>query len=175
MDVWERTATRLHFNLDFRLNSQSLAACITPEPSIGGTAWPNFRLANEEWEEAVALWANSTLGLMSFWWIGSRQQLGRARLTISSLPRLLALDPRQLAEAQVSKAKALFREFRDRPFKPANEAYRCETRRALDRAVLVDLLGLSDSMLEPLDILRNEWCGEPTVHAGKSTRFPGQG
>ena len=175
MDVWERTATRLHFNLDFRLNSQSLAACITPEPSIGGRAWPNFRLANEQWEEAVALWANSTLGLMSFWWIGSRQQLGRARLSISSLPRLLALDPRQLAEAQVSKAKALFREFRDRPFKPANEAYRCETRRALDRAVLVDLLGLSDSMLEPLDILRNEWCGEPTVHAGKSTRFPGQG
>ena len=29
--VWE-TATRLHFNRDFRLNSQSLAACLTPEP-----------------------------------------------------------------------------------------------------------------------------------------------
>ena len=43
IDVWE-TASRLHFNLDFQLNSQSLAACLTSERSIGGTAWPNFRV-----------------------------------------------------------------------------------------------------------------------------------
>ena len=50
LDVWD-TATRLHFNRDFRLNSQSLAACLTSEPSIGGRAWPNFRLTNGEGEE----------------------------------------------------------------------------------------------------------------------------
>ena len=33
-----RTATRLHFNLDFQVNSQSLAACATPDRAIGGRA-----------------------------------------------------------------------------------------------------------------------------------------
>ena len=170
-NVWERTATRLHFNLDFQLNSQGLAACLTPGPTIGGRAWPNFRLANEDWDEAMALWANTTLGLMSFWWIGSRQQLGRANLTISSLTGLAVMDPRTLDAEQVGQSKELFRSFQARTFKPANEAYRCETRQALDRGVLVDLLGQPKSVLAPLDVLRNRWCNEPTVHGGKSTRF----
>ena len=36
--VWKRTASRLHANQDFRLNSQSLAMCITPEKCLGGRA-----------------------------------------------------------------------------------------------------------------------------------------
>ena len=35
-------ASRLHANLDFRLNSQSLAMCLTPEKCLGGRAWPNI-------------------------------------------------------------------------------------------------------------------------------------
>ncbi len=42
VDAWERTAGRLHCTLDFQINSQSFAACLTPEPCIGGAAWPNF-------------------------------------------------------------------------------------------------------------------------------------
>ena len=173
--VWERAGTRLHFNRDFRVNSQSLAACLTSKPAIGGTAWPSFRLANEDWEETVALWANSTLGLMSFWWIGSRQQLGRARLTISRLPKLAVLDPRSLTESQIRQAKTLFREFQARPFRPANEAYRCDARRDLDRAILVELLAMPAAVLDSLDLLRAQWCAEPTVHGGKSTRIPPTG
>ena len=41
---------------------------------------------------------------------------------------------------------------------------------ALDRAVLVDLLELPESVLEPLAVLRTQWCCEPTVHGGKATR-----
>lgn len=54
--------------------------------------------------------------------------------------------------------------------RPANEAYHDETRQALDRAILVDLLGLPETILEPLRVLREQWCSEPTVHGGKSTR-----
>ena len=35
------TASRAHVNLDFRFNSQPLAAAFTEQESIGGTAWPN--------------------------------------------------------------------------------------------------------------------------------------
>ncbi len=169
-DVWE-TATRLHFNRDFRLNSQSLAACLTPEPSIGGRAWPNFSVEGDpRREEALALWANTTLGLICFWWVAGRQQQGRAILTITGLPSLHALDVRTLDMRQLGIAARIFEDFRDWTFLPANEAYRDDTRKALDRAVLCDLLGLPETILEPLDVLRAQWCAEPTVHGGKSTR-----
>lgn len=167
--VW-RTASRLHLNRDFRLNSQSLAACATPGRTLGGTAWPNYLLADDSWEAPVLLWANSTLGLMSFWWLGSLQQQGRARITISRLPKLLTLDPRELDSGQLAAANSIFDEFREVEFLPANEAYRDENRMALDREVLTVVLGLPNELLDPLGLLRRQWCGEPTVHGGKATR-----
>lgn len=171
--VW-KTATRLHFNLDFQVNSQPLAACLTPAVAIGGRAWPNFRLQEERWEKVLALWANTTLGLIGFWWRGTRQHQGRAVLTITRLRQLPMLDPRQLSKAQIEHAQMLFDEFTVREFLPANEAYRDSARMALDEAVLVDLLKLNPEVLEPLGVLRRQWCAEPTVHGGKGTR-PGGG
>ncbi len=166
--VW-RTATRLHFNRDFRINSQSLAACVTPDRAVGGRAWPNFRLQDARWDEALALWANCTLGLMAFWWAGSRQQQGRAVMTVSELPKLMVLDPRRRPEAWLARAAAIFARFRDAELKPANEAYRDDARHALDRAVLVELAGLPEEALEAFENLRLQWCSEPSVHGGKST------
>ena len=171
VSVWKRTASRLHFNRDFRINSQSLTACLTPNKAIGGTAWPNFILDQEEWTLPLVLWSNTTLGLLAFWWVGTRQQQGRARLTISQLPRLTVLDPRSLSEDQLAQAEAIFEQFRGKEFLPANEAYRDDARQALDRAVLVDLLHLPEGILEPLGILRDQWCAEPSVHGGKKTRI----
>ena len=156
--------------MDFQLNSQSLAACLTPGKSIGGRAWPNFMADRLEWEKPLALWANSTLGMIGFWWLGMRQQQGRAMLTISRLPDLLALDARALSEEQSARAQSVFADFRDRKMLPANEAYRDPVRQELDRALLVDVLGLPEEILDGLAALRDSWCAEPTVHGGKSTR-----
>ena len=175
IDVWE-TATRLHFNRDFRLNSQSLAACLTPEQSIGGRAWPNFHVEGDpRREQALALWTNTTPGLIAFWWLGTRQHAGRVSVTITMLPSLPVLDVQTLTESQLRLAARLFSEFASRDLLPANEAYRDETRQDLDRAVLCELLGLPASILEPLSLLRRQWCEEPTVHGGKSTRPGGPG
>lgn len=168
-DVW-KTATRLHFNRDFRLNSQSLAACLTPSSALGGRAWPNFLMKNRRDEIVTVLWANTTLGLILFWWFGTTQQAGRSNLTISRLPNLPALDGRAMSDAQHALAQGIFEDFRARAFLPANEAYRDQTRQALDEAVLVELLGLPRTVLDPLALLRTQWCGEPTVHGGKATR-----
>ena len=169
-EVWKRSAARLHFNLDFRLNSQSLAACLTAEPVIGGAAWPSFEPLDERWTLPLLLWANTTLGLMCFWWTGARQHQGRARLTITALPDLPVLDPRRLGGGRLEAAEGIFDDFRRRELLPANEAYRDQARRRLDRAVLVDLLGLPEEILGSLDVLRRQWCSEPSVHGGKSTR-----
>ena len=171
VDRWRQAASQLHFNRDFRINSQSLAACLTPEPAIGGRAWPSFLLDRSEWELPVILWANTTLGLMSFWWKGSRQHQGRASMTLSRLPELPVLDPRQLGEGQIQQSHEIFAEFQHHPLLPANEAYRDPVRADLDRAVLVRLLGLSEGIEESLRLLRDQWCAEPSVHGGKGTRI----
>ena len=169
--VWNASASRLHFNRDFQINSQSLTACLTPAKAIGGRAWPNFNPEREEWILPLVLWCNTTLGLLAFWWAGTRQQQGRACLTITQLPQLTVLDPRTLSEDQFAKAADIFESFKEREFLPANEAYRDDVRQDLDRAVLVDLLRLPDGVMEALAILRDQWCAEPSVHGGKKTRI----
>ena len=91
-------------------------------------------------------------------------------LTISRLPSLTVLDPRRLSAPQLEAARLIFDNFKGRELLPANEAYRDDVRRALDRALFTDVLSLPEALLEPLDALRQSWCAEPTVHGGKGTR-----
>lgn len=170
LQIWD-TASRLHLNRDFRLNSQPLAACFTDTPCIGGRAWPTFKLHDENWDKTIILWANTTLGLISFWWVGSLQQQGRSILAITRLSELVTLDPRSLTDNQLILADEIFTQFREKTFLPANEIWRDENRRLLDEAVFVDLLGFNRNKIMPsLAILRDQWCREPSVHGGKSTR-----
>ena len=171
---WNRAASRLHSNLDFRMNSQSLAMCLTPERCLGGTAWPNVIPREPLYEMPLLLWSNSTLGLILFWWQGTRQQQGRARITITKLPEMPVLDPRTLTKEQTDRCRDMFQGFKDRVFLPANEAYRDDTRKALDRALFLgsaSVLQLDPELEEGLDLLRDQWCAEPSVHGGKATRI----
>ena len=167
--TWERTASRLHSNRDFQLNSQSLAMCITPEETLGGRAWPNVLPHRDDWMWPLLLWANSTLGLMMYWWQGTRQQQGRSNITISRLPELTVLDARCLSASQLQQCQAVCDEFRSRSLLPANEAYRDPVRKELDSA-LWDILELPRNLLSNLDLVREQWCAEPSVHGGKRTR-----
>lgn len=106
---------------------------------------------------------------MTFWFHGSRQQPGRSIITPSRLLDLPILDVSQLTEEQEVQCQAIFSRFEARSFLPANEAYRDETRIDLDRAI-VELLNLPTELNEGLDVLRLQWCQEPSVHAGKKTR-----
>ena len=83
-------------------------------------------------------------------------------MTIPHLPELLTLDVRQLSQVQIKHSHRIFADFLDHEFLPANEAYHDPARQALDQAVLIDLLGLTESVLEPLAVLRRQWCAEPT-------------
>ncbi len=170
--VWRITASHAHMNLEFRLNSQRLGACLTPKECIGGRAWPSFLAEASAWEVPVVLWLNTTLGLIGRWWVGSRQQQGRSILSVGRISEIPVLDCRALSSEVLSEASEVFARFRLREFLPANEAYRDETRQDLDQAVLCDLLGLPESILDPLATVRRQWCREPTVHGGKATRPP---
>ena len=170
--VFAESTSRLHINRDFQLNSQSLGACLTPEKSAGGRSWPNFLVTHVPVnkapviEKALLIWFNSTFGLMSYWWSGTRQQLGRSVVTISALPSLIALDTRELKQSHLDSMERIFEKFRERPFRPANEACEDENRIELDNDLL-DILGMPASFKEGLDLIRKQWCNEPSVHGGK--------
>ena len=170
---WQSTASRLHANRDFQLNSQSLAMCLTPEKCLGGRAWPNVIPHNERYEIPLVLWGNSTLGLLMHWWKGTRQQQGRSIITITALTDLPVLDLRTLSEEQVGHCREIYSRFSGRKFLPANEAYRDDTRQELDRELLFGMysvLKLDPDLEDSLDLLRRQWCAEPSVHGGKATR-----
>ncbi len=167
--IW-KSATRLHLNCDFQVNSQPLGACLTPGKAIGGRAWPSFAVTDLAWEAVIALWLNTTLGLVARWSVSTRQQQGRASLTVTTLGKVPVIDPRLLTAEQMSRWRTLADEVARRPMLPANEAYRDRDRQDLDYAVLVEILGLPDSVIDALGLLRRQWCEEPSVHGGKSTR-----
>ena len=165
-ELWN-TASRAHLTMDFRFTSQPLAAAITESPSIGGTAWPNITFPDARFDYPFAIWCNSTLGLLSFWWHSSRQQGGRGRTTLVTIESLPILDLRALTDDQLTTAQAIFDEFRNLELQPACLADADPNRARLDRRVICDLLGFADTIYQAVRRLSAKWCAEPSVHGGK--------
>ena len=168
-DVWS-TASHSHLNLDFRFNSQPLAACFTERKSIGGTAWPNIIFDDERYDHAFAVWSNSTLGLLMHWWHSSIQQPGRGRITISTAETLPILDLRALTQTQLATAQDIFHQFRHLDLQPAYQAHTDPNRALLDKRLICDLLGFGADVYEGVRLLAAKWCAEPSVHGGKGRR-----
>ena len=171
-DVW-KTATRSHYNRDLRFNSQSLIVAFTERPCIGGMAWPSVIFENQDHEYVFSLWCNSTLGLLLHWWVANKTQSGRGRTTVTGIPNIPTLDVTTLTGEQIAEAMAAFEEMRGRRFLPFDQIDEDPSRAELDRRLLVDVLGLPESLVEPdgpIDLLRRKLAREPQVHGGKKTR-----
>jgi hypothetical protein len=165
-EVWA-TASRVHINRDFRFNSQPLTAAITEQKSVGGRAWPNVAFTDARFDCLFALWCNSTLGLLSYWWHANKQQPGRGITTIRAAESLPVLDFRALSDTQFQAAYAIFDEFRELDLKPAYLADIDANRALLDRRVVCDLLGFDTATRDAVRRLAAKWCAEPSVHGGK--------
>ena len=145
--IWA-TASRAHQNLDFRFNSQPLTVAFTEQVSIGGTAWPNVLFDDRQFDYAFAVWGNSTLGLLCFWWRSNRQMAGRGRITIRGAETLPVLDLRCLTDEQLLMAEMIFDEFRDKDLLPAYLADADPNRALLDRRVICDLLAFDEEIYQ---------------------------
>lgn len=169
----QKTATRAHYNRDLRFNSQSLIVAMTERPAIGGRAWPSVILENQDHEYAFALWCNSTLGLLMHWWVSNKTQSGRGTTTVTGIPEIPTLDVTKLTPEQVADAKEIFESLGERRFLPFDQIDEDSARAELDRRLLVDVLGLPESLCEadgPIDLLRRKLAKEPQIHGGKKTR-----
>ena len=136
--IWE-TRSHAHHNRDFQFNANPLAVAFTERQTIGGRAWPSVKFESRPQETAYALWGNSILGLLGYWWHSSRQQAGRGIMPISAIRTMPTLDVTRLAPEQLAVAEAIFDDMRDAEFLPANEAYRDDSRKELDRRVITEM------------------------------------
>ena len=163
-------ATKLHISRDFSTSSNSLNACWTPVKSLGGRAWPSFQvnLNNAELcEKALVLWLNTTIGCIGRWWVSSRQQPGRSMMTVSTIPNIPTINLQELSEEQIEKMARLFDKYANIELLSAYLADRDDNRQAMDKELYIDILNLPESILEPLQIIRSQWCAEPSVRGSK--------
>ena len=170
--MWSEFATHLHMNQDFQINANATAAAFTERSSLGGTAWPTLKLTSREHEKALCIWLNSTPGMIIYWITSYRTQNGRGRTTVTAIPDIPVLDVTQFSPKQLSAAVDIFENLKAQHMLPANEAWRDPVRQELDQRLLTEVLGLDDRAVEQLDILRRQWCNEPTVTSTKKTGPP---
>jgi hypothetical protein len=167
--IWS-TASHVHFNYDFRFNSQSTVACYTTEKTIGGRAWPSILFNEPAYEKLFVLWANCTLGLASYWWHANKTQSGRGTITLTSIPGLPVYDFTQLSSKQLADANAMFDEFKRQTLRPVNELTKDSVREALDQSLISKIFRVPSSLLEaggPFDLFRRKFAAEPTITGGK--------
>lgn len=167
-EIWQR-ASRLHITKDFRFNSSATCAAITQRVSMGGTSWPNMMMKTPEMEKATCVWLNGTLGMINFWTMSNRTQSGRGRTTVKAIPDIPVLDFSKLSEQQIQAGVRIYDDLSKKKMLPANEAYHDLVRQELDRRIITEVLNLDDKAVEQLEILRNQWCMEPTVTGTKKT------
>ena len=123
---------------------------------------------DKEFDYAFAVWGNSTLGLLAYWWRSSRQQSSKARMTVRTADSLPVLDFRTLSDEQLATTAGIFDEFRELDLMPAYLADADPNRALLDRRVVCDLLGFDEGVYRGVRRLAAKWCAEPSVHGGKA-------
>jgi len=167
--VW-RTASHCHFNRDFRFNSQSTGMQFTPRRTIGGRAWLSLSLSSPELEKALVLWANTSFGMLLYWWHANKQQSGRGSIGKTQLLTLPILDVTKLTGRQLRAAVELFDSMSDKELKPLNEIDVDSIRKELDDSFAVKVLGLRREIIAaegPLELLRLKLSREPSIRGAK--------
>lgn len=138
-EVW-RTATRLHVNRGVDFRSQRLAAAYTREPTLGGRTWPNV-IVDEAYEKPIAVWCNSSLGMLVYYIVSADQQRGRGTMTKTAFQGFPVPDFRTADSDTIAKLGRLFDEYCAREMLPVNRMDQDMVRIGLDTR-MAEILGI---------------------------------
>ena len=160
---------RLMISINMRANSQPTPACILPEPAIAGKGWAGAATRNPDYEKPLALWLNTTMGLMTHWAACAQTQNGRSYATLNTVKGLPVPDLRKLRQDQIDRLNRIFDDHAHRELKPAAEAWQDPVRQNLDQLVLETLTSGEGTPSPALALAQAQWCLEPTVQGRKGT------
>ena len=153
--LWPK-AGRLLLGARFWLNTVRVVAMRSDRNVLASMWWP-IRVDDEASEKALALWLNSSVGLLALLATrnttrGAWVQMKKADLVGMPVPNLRALTPQQL-----QALSQLFDDVAEEEFERLPAMADCAARRRLDDG-LAEILGLPD-----LDGLRRLLASEPVV------------
>ena len=156
----------LFISRTLRMTTQALAAARTDGPAMGGRAWTALLSGDEDVKRALALWLNSSLGLLTRTGYAQTTQPGRATIAIGAIEEFPVPDFVASEHAR-AVARRDYEALAAGALLPAASAWRDEHRQAIDSAVL-DMIGLgrNEGAEAAVGVLRDKWRREPAVHGG---------
>ena len=170
--VWSQAGT-LQITRDVRYNSQPVMAVRTELRTLGVRAWHTLFVNEDDpvirprLEIALALWCNSTLGMLLHANHSNRAQEGRGQGNKGMLESLTMLDVRKLEAWQIEEALAMWQDFKDREFQPFYQCAVDPVRIQLDERIVRDLLGLGEDAVAAVARLRTLLACEPSIYGSK--------
>lgn len=175
--LWEQAST-LQITRDFQFNAQRVMATRTPIPTLGIRAWFSVSVSESDTstrnkqEIALALWLNSTLGVLQYGNQSNRTQVGRGTGSKAMLRAIPVLDVRNLQEWQLDAALAIWRDFQDKTFEPFHRCAVDANRIELDRRMMNDMIGLDGEAQEAMAQLRLALANDPSIRGDKAPALP---
>ena len=153
--LWEGSG-QLLVTERLRLNTARTIAMGIDRPVLSNVWWP-VRTESRDWEKALALWLNSSLGILTLLANRTTTEGGWVALKKVDLEKLPVLDVRALRTGQLQRLSELFDEISKMEFERLPGMVECPARAALDEG-LATVLGLPD-----LAGLRELLATEPVV------------
>ena len=176
--IWDQSG-RLQITRDVRYNSQRVMSVHTAIRALGVRAWFTLQVGDSDpvtrakEEITLALWCNSTLGMILHANHANRSQQGRGTGSKGMLETLMTLDVRELQPWQLEEAQLLWRDFRGRGFESFHKCAVDENRIELDERLVRDVLGLGEDAVASVARLRTFLASEPSIHGSKPPEIPG--
>ena len=153
--LWQQAAGLLVAER-LRLDTARVTAMLANVKVLSNVWWP-VRVEDESVEKALALWLNSTLGLLTFMAERTSTEGSWVAMKKADLEELPVLDTRRLSASQLQRLSNLFDEMAEAEFERLPGMVECPARRRLDDGVS-EILGLPD-----LGNLRRLLASEPVV------------
>ena len=153
--LWPK-AGRLLVSERLWLETTRVVAMRSDRRVLSNVWWP-VRVEDEATEKAIAVWLNSSLGLLTILAQRTSTRGGWVAMKKADLEELPVLDTRQLSLSQLQAMADLFDEMVESEFERLPGMATCQSRRALDDG-LSQILGLPD-----LGTLRALLASEPVV------------
>ena len=177
--IWSQ-AGMLQVAPSVRYTSQPIMAVRTRVTTLGVNTWFTLRVHDDDPtsaarpEIALALWANSTLGMITQANHANSVQEGRGIGNKGMLESLTTLDVRKLELWQLDETQSIWNDFKERKFQPFYKCAVDPVRIELDERVLRDLLGLGEDAVTTIARMRTLLASDPSIHGSKKPELPTQ-
>ncbi len=127
-----------------RLNTARVVAMAARQQVLANVWWV-VKTNNHDWDKALTVWLNSSLGILALLAVRTSTEGGWIRVKKSDLQELPVMDVRALTPEQLQALSNLFDEMAETEFGRLREMRECPARRALDDGLsaILDLPNLS--------------------------------